>query len=510
VPQYAAAGTDALYVWAGDNAGNGVQWDSTQLGSLGLQSTVTVTNNGTGNALGAPVIGTATAANGQATVTFTAPSSDGGSPITSYKVTATDTTTPANGGQTATGTASPLTVTGLTDGDTYTFTVTATNSGGTGPPSAASNAVVPATVPGVPTIGTATAGNAQATVTFTAPGSDGGAAITSYTVRSFDVTTAMSGPSHSGSSSPITVSGLANGDTYTFSVTAANSNGTGPASAASNPVVPQGTPPPPPSPSHGYWLVGSDGGIFTFGDAQFHGSTGNLTLNRPVVGITPTADRGGYWLDASDGGIFAFGDAGFYGSIPGLGISPAGSGAPRALNAPIVGMVPSADGHGYFMVASDGGVFAFGDAQFAGSCPGIGGCNAPAVAVMPDATGRGYWLVTKTGTVYNFGDASNLGSLPPQSSPVTSAVRTPNGGGYWLLFANGQVAAFGNAAKLGSLPAGATGSFNPATAIFADSGGAGYWIATANGAVYTFGDAPNDGSMGGRPLNGAIIAATGW
>jgi hypothetical protein len=67
----------------------------------------------------------------------------------------------------------------------------------------------------------------------------------------------------------------------------------------------------------GYWLVASDGGIFTFGDAQFHGSTGNLRLNQPVVGMTPTPDGGGYWLVASDGGIFTFGDAQFYGSAAG-------------------------------------------------------------------------------------------------------------------------------------------------------------------------------------------------
>ena len=77
----------------------------------------------------------------------------------------------------------------------------------------------------------------------------------------------------------------------------------------------------------------------------------------------------GYWLVASDGGIFSFGNAGFYGSIPGLGLAPAGSGLPHSLNAPIIGMVPSADGNGYFMVASDGGVFTFGDAKFEGSCP---------------------------------------------------------------------------------------------------------------------------------------------
>ena len=277
------------------------------------------------------------------------------------------------------------------------------------------------------------------------------------------------------------------------------------APAASTPPPP----PPPPAPTHGYWLVGSDGGIFTFGSALFHGSTGSLHLQRPVVGITPTSDRGGYWLVASDGGIFAFGDAGFHGSIPGGGLNPAGSGLPHSLNAPIVGMVPSTDGGGYFMVASDGGVFAFGDARFEGSCPGIGGCNGAAVAVVPDASGNGYWVVTSTGSVYPFGDAVNDGAPGPQSSAITSAVAAPNGGGYWILDAAGQVFPFGAAAGTGSLPPGSAGGLNPASAIFATSDGGGYWVVTALGKVSNFGDAPNDGDMSGTHLNGPIIAASG-
>ena len=265
----------------------------------------------------------------------------------------------------------------------------------------------------------------------------------------------------------------------------------------------------PPAPQHGYWLVGSDGGIFTFGSAQFYGSTGSLHLQRPVVGITPTADRGGYWLVASDGGIFAFGDSGFYGSIPGSGLKPAGSGQPHSLNAPIVGMVPSHDGGGYFMVASDGGVFAFGDAQFEGSCPGIGGCRGAAVAVVPDATGNGYWVVTNLGAVYTFGDAANYGQPGTQTSSITSAAATPNGGGYWILDANGAVFPFGNAASLGGMPAGAAGGFNPASAIFATSDGGGYWVVTAAGKVSAYGDAPNDGDMSATHLNGPIVAASG-
>jgi hypothetical protein len=261
-------------------------------------------------------------------------------------------------------------------------------------------------------------------------------------------------------------------------------------------------------PAHGYWLVGSDGGIFTFGSAQFYGSTGNLKLQRPVVGITPTADRGGYWLVASDGGVFSFGDTQFYGSIPGIGISPAGSGLPHSLNAPIVGIVPSVDDGGYFMVASDGGVFAFGDAQFEGSCPGIGGCSGAAVAVVPDASGKGYWLVTATGHVYAFGDAANYGQPGPQSVPVTSAARTPDGKGYWILLSNGDPYTYGDAQNYGncSLIGGCSGS---ASAFIPDDT-KGYWIATSTGNVYAFGDAPNDGSMAGKHLNGAIIAGVGF
>jgi hypothetical protein len=235
-----------------------------------------------------------------------------------------------------------------------------------------------------------------------------------------------------------------------------------------------------------------------------------LHLQRPVVGIVPTSDRGGYWLDASDGGVFSFGDTQFYGSIPGLGLHPAGSGLPNSLNAPVVGMVQSADGRGYFMVASDGGVFAFGDARFAGSCPGIGGCVGAAVAVMPDAGGNGYWLITQEGNVYAFGDAPYLGAPGPQSTAITSAVATPSGHGYYILDAEGQVFAYGDAnGGLGNVPPGATGGANPASAIFVTSDNGGYWVADALGKVFSFGNAPYDGDMSGKQFNAPIIAASG-
>ncbi|MGI2119697.1 Ig-like domain-containing protein [Shewanella oncorhynchi] len=291
--------------------------DADQAGDSATNAATTATETFTVNAIvpGAPTIGSATAGDTQATVTFSAPVSTGGAPILAggYTVTAN------SGGATGTGSSSPITVTGLTNGVAYTFTVTATNSAGTGAASAASNSIIPASpqtitfanpgtrnfgtsptltasssagggyvvtftssttsvctitsggvltfittgtctvnadqagdlsflaapqvsqsfsvspvVPGAPTIGTAIAGDTQASVAFVAPVNIGGSAITGYivTVNPADVV-----PVHGGSS-PIVVTGLTNGQAYTFTVTADNVAGTGPASGASNSITP--------------------------------------------------------------------------------------------------------------------------------------------------------------------------------------------------------------------------------------------------------------------------------
>jgi hypothetical protein len=158
--------------------------------------------------------------------------------------------------------------------------------------------------------------------------------------------------------------------------------------------------------------VAADGGIFTFGDAQFYGSTGAIHLNQPIVGMAATPDGHGYWLVAADGGIFTFGDAQFYGS----------TGAIR-LNQPIVGMAATPDGHGYWLVAADGGIFTFGDAPFAGSTGGAP-LAAATVAVAAHHPGTGYWTVTSGGTVSSFGGAPFAGSLAgtPSSSPASTTL----------------------------------------------------------------------------------------
>ncbi len=187
----------------------------------------------------APTGVTGTAGNASATVSWTAPAG----PVSSYTVTPFAGST---GGTPVTVSGTPLAtstvVSGLTNGTTYTFKVTATNSLGTGPASAASNPVTPGPVPTAPTAVTAaTAGSGSASVSWTAPSNSGGSAISSYTVTPFAGTTAGTPVAVSGSppATTATVTGLTNGTAYTFSVTATNSVGTGTASAASNIVTPE-------------------------------------------------------------------------------------------------------------------------------------------------------------------------------------------------------------------------------------------------------------------------------
>ncbi|OGT13239.1 MAG: hypothetical protein A3F73_07820 [Gallionellales bacterium RIFCSPLOWO2_12_FULL_59_22] len=223
----------------------------------------------------APTIGTATAGNAQATVTFAAPGSTGGSAITGY--------TANCGGITNTGAASPITVTGLTNGTAYTCTVTATNAVGTGAASDASNSVTPATVPGAPAIGTATAGNAQATVAFTAPGT-GGSAITGYTANCGGIT-------NTGASSPITVTGLTNGAAYTCTVAATNAAGTGAASGASNSVTPLGSQAITFNPAPGV-IVGGTGLVSATGGASGNAVTFTVPTTTGVCSVTGSTVTG--------------------------------------------------------------------------------------------------------------------------------------------------------------------------------------------------------------------------
>jgi IPT/TIG domain len=244
----------------------------------------------------------------------------------------------------------------------------------------------------------------------------------------------------------------------------------------------------------GYWLGASDGGVFTYGNPPFEGSAGNLTLNKPVVGMAATPDGGGYWLVASDGGVFSYGDAVFYGSTGNL-----------TLNSPVVGIAATPDGFGYWMVAADGGVFSFGDAEFFGSMGGAH-LNAPVVGMAPTTDGNGYWMVAKDGGVFSFGDAVFQGSAGALAlvAPVVGIAAAPGGNGYWLGAADGGVFNYGSGAQFfGS--AGGLHLNAPVVGIAASPDGMGYWLVATDGGIFSYGDAVFWGSAGGLRLNQPMV-----
>jgi hypothetical protein len=203
----------------------------------------------------------------------------------------------------------------------------------------------------------------------------------------------------------------------------------------------------------------------------------------------------GYWLVASDGGIFNYGpSAKFEGSAGGI-----------HLNQPIVGMAATADGGGYWLVASDGGIFNYGDAAFHGSAGSIH-LNKPIVGMAATPDGGGYWLVASDGGIFAYGDAKFYGSAGSihLNRPIVGMAATADGGGYWLVASDGGIFAYGDAAFQGS-----TGSIHlnkPIVGMAATPDGGGYWLVASDGGIFAYGDAAFQGSTGSINLNKPIVA----
>jgi beta-propeller uncharacterized protein DUF5122 len=232
----------------------------------------------------------------------------------------------------------------------------------------------------------------------------------------------------------------------------------------------------------GYWMVGSDGKVYNFGDSGFHGSTPPLPAGLDAVDLEPTPSGNGYWIVNSAGQVYAMGDARWMGNVdPGrvatgekatsLSATRSGNGywiftnrgrvltfgdathhgdmAATRLNGPVLDSIPTASGRGYYMVASDGGIFSFGDAKFYGSM-GDKKLNAPVQSLVPDGDGVGYWLVASDGGIFAF-EAPFKGSMGNVrlNKPVTGMVRFGNG--YLMVGEDGGIFTFTDKKFHGSL-----------------------------------------------------------
>ena len=375
--------------------------------------------------------------------------------------------------------------------------------------------------PSAPRNVTATAGDGKVKVTWEPPAYDGGSAITGYTVtasRNASNTKANFGPSATSGA----IRSLLNGKTYTVTVAAKNDNGTGAGSRPLTVTLPEVEQPttttttrpingpgdplggagsggdktgtiPTSSGRSGYWLLGADGAVYSFGDAAPHGdaSAALAAVNAAepeaavrAVDLEPTPSGQGYWVLDSRGRVRPFGDASHLGDIvlgrldageepASLSSTPTGAGywvftsrgravpfgdaaflgdvSATALNGPVLDSIVTPSGKGYYLVASDGGIFAFGDARFAGSMGGRR-LNAPVRSLVPDADGDGYWLVASDGGVFAF-EAPFRGSLGDVklNRPVRGMVRYGNG--YVMVAEDGGIFAFSDKPFSGSLGA---------------------------------------------------------
>jgi hypothetical protein len=218
-----------------------------------------------------------------------------------------------------------------------------------------------------------------------------------------------------------------------------------------------------------------------------------LHLGNDPLEVAPVQCNSGYRLVASDGGVFAFGNAAFFGSAGNL-----------RLNRPIVGGIPTKSNKGYWFVASDGGIFNYGEAKFYGSTGNIR-LNQPIVGMAATPSGNGYWLVAADGGIFNYGDAKFYGSTGNirLNQPIVGMAATPSGNGYWLVAADGGIFNYGDAKFYGS-----TGNIRlnkPIVGMSATPSGNGYWFVASDGGIFNYGDAKFYGSTGAIVLSQPVV-----
>jgi hypothetical protein len=504
--------------------------------------------NATATVPSAPTNVMAVAGNASATVSWTAPSSNGGRALTSYTVDAYSGTTLA-----AVAWASPTTTSAtltagtiygtIANGTTYTFKVVANNAVGASAPSVASTALLVG-APTVPLAVSAIPGNATALVSWTRSASDNGNAISSYYVWAYTsngTAAAVSGASASATSFTMqpgnSYGSISNGTTYTFVVQANNAVGSSANSVPSSSVTLE-----PPMASSatiaqamastteksnlakyfapvGNPVVVTDGtatgGITAEVGAAHGAATGTLEAvfffhNNTFVGLdsnyekysvtgltgAPGTNRVTATYVGTSGASPVSVDFTWNGSamVPG-GSPPNNSVALQVVGSPLV--APNA----LFSPNSTGGI--------AGATPlpssPTGSLNAPIVGMASTPDSRGYWLVAGDGGIFTFGDAGFYGSKGGQSlnAPVVGMASTPDGKGYWLVAGDGGIFCFGDANFYGSK--GGQQLNAPVVGMASTPDGKGYWLVASDGGIFTFGDGNFYGSKGGQSLNAPVV-----
>ena len=461
----------------------------------------------------APVITTVAGGSQSLTVTFTAGASQ--SPVIGYTINAYAPNGTKAGSVNLPANGSVGTINGLVDGTTYKVVVSENTAVGSTLSAPAFG--TPYTAPTVANkVATVAPGNASATISFqVATPTDPASPVAGYEIiygpTSTGFTSTKIVPATEvalGANGTITdtIAGLTNGTNYTFQVEAfAGSQGNVNAETNYNPVAATPVAPVAPAaasqlPPQGYYMVASDGGIFTFGpNLTFHGSLGDLKLNRPIVGMAGLPDGSGYWLVAADGGVFAINTSIYYGSLGQTGDTNDPNG--------VIGMAANGT-KGYWIADSKGYVYGFGTAPTF-SNP-IAGTVNDIVSIIATPDGGGYYLIGADGGVFAYGDANYYGSLPSlkitPNQPIVGAALTADGKGYYLVGKDGGVYTFGDAKFYGS-----TGNMTlnaPIVGMAIDPTNGGYDLFASDGGVFTFDAAGVNGyygSMGGQPLNKPIV-----
>jgi subtilase family protein len=245
----------------------------------------------------------------------------------------------------------------------------------------------------------------------------------------------------------------------------------------------------------GYWMLGSEGVVYPFGNAPRAGDPSSYLTADGVAAadIEPSPSGEGYWVLSQRGAVFSHGDARYKGGLPDGYLAPGET-------ATSLSATPS--GNGYWIFTTKGRAAHFGDALFLGDMRGVA-LNGPVLDSVATPTGQGYYMVASDGGIFSFGDARFHGSMGDKklNAPVRSLVPDPDQIGYWLVASDGGVFTF-FADFRGSM--GGTTLNRPVTGMVAF--GNGYLMVASDGGVFNFSDKPFAGSLGSNPPANPIVA----